>query len=68
MNNPQAVRVLLADGSRRSPACGFEFLQRQPEIQILAEAKSFAEILQMADQLRPMVVLMDIHMSDETSR
>jgi DNA-binding NarL/FixJ family response regulator len=58
-------RVLLADVQDAARHAVSQVLERQPEIQILAEAKSFGEIFQMADQLRPTVVLMDLHMPDE---
>jgi two-component system, NarL family, response regulator LiaR len=61
----ESVRVLLADDHDAARHAVSQFLQRQPEIQILAEARSFGEIFQMADQLRPTIVLMDLHMPDE---
>jgi DNA-binding NarL/FixJ family response regulator len=62
---PATVRVLLADDSEMVRRAVSQLLQRQSGIQILGEARSFAEIIRMADDLRPTVVLMDLHMPDE---
>lgn len=40
-------------------------LKDDPEIQILGEATSFAEMMQIATTLRPQVVILDMHMDDE---
>jgi DNA-binding NarL/FixJ family response regulator len=41
-------------------------LQERPEIEFLGQAKNFAQTLQMAAELKPQVVVMDLHMADET--
>jgi DNA-binding NarL/FixJ family response regulator len=60
-----AIGVLLADDSdviRRAVA---RMLQAQTGVRILGEARSFAEIFQMAADLKPTVVLMDLRMPDD---
>jgi two-component system response regulator DevR len=63
----QPIGVLLADDSdviRRAVA---QMLQGQNGVRIVGEAGSFAEIFQMAADLKPAIVLMDLHMPDERS-
>jgi two-component system, NarL family, response regulator LiaR len=59
------VRVLLADDHDTIRLAVSRLLQAQPEVRVLGEARNFAEIFQMADNLKPTVVLMDLHMPDE---
>src|SRR4029077_7837190 len=40
-------------------------LTGDPEIQIVAEAISFTQTMQLTSKLRPQVVVMDLHLSDE---
>jgi chemotaxis response regulator CheB len=40
-------------------------LQDDPEIQLVAEAASFNQTMQLTIKLHPQVVVMDLHMSDE---
>jgi two-component system, NarL family, response regulator NreC len=65
MLTTQVIRLLLADDSDAFRSAVSQLLHRQPGIHILGEARSFAEIVRMADHLKPTVVLMDIHMPDE---
>jgi two-component system response regulator NreC len=61
----EAIGVLLADDSdvvRRAVA---QVLKAQTGVRILGEARSFAEVFQMAANLKPTVVLMDLHMPDD---
>jgi two-component system response regulator NreC len=60
-----AIGLLLADDSdviRRAVA---QMLQAQTGVRILGEARSFAEIFRMVADLKPTVVLMDLHMPDD---
>jgi DNA-binding NarL/FixJ family response regulator len=60
------IRVLLADDSeitRRAIRC---LLDAQREIEVVGEAVNFAQTIQMANELKPQVIVMDLHMPDET--
>jgi DNA-binding NarL/FixJ family response regulator len=60
-----AIGLLLADDSdviRRAVA---QMLQAQTGVRIIGEARSFAEIFRMVADLKPTVVLMDLHMPDD---
>ena len=49
--------------------CGpaiLRLLEAEPEIEIVAVASSFAQTIQMTDDLKPQIVVMDLHMPDET--
>jgi DNA-binding NarL/FixJ family response regulator len=57
--------VLLADESDLMLRMIRRLLQERPEIEFLGQAKSFAQTLKMAAELKPQVVVMDLHMADE---
>jgi DNA-binding NarL/FixJ family response regulator len=59
--------VLLADDSDLMLRMIGRLLQEQPGIELLGHAKSFAQTLQMTAELKPQVVVMDLHMRDETT-
>jgi DNA-binding NarL/FixJ family response regulator len=59
--------VLLADNSDLMLRMIGRLLQEQPGIELLGQAKSFAQAIQMTAELQPHVVVMDLHMPDETS-
>lgn len=56
------VRVLLADDNSRFRGVLKRLLERDPEIAVVAEAGDGAEALELAEDLRPDVVLMDVSM------
>ena len=56
------VRVLLADDNARFRGVLRRLLERDPEIVVVAEAGDGAEALDMAEDVRPDVVLMDVSM------
>jgi DNA-binding NarL/FixJ family response regulator len=58
--------VLLADHSDLMLRMIGRLLQEQPGIEILGHAKNFAQALQMTAALKPQVVVMGLHMPDET--
>jgi DNA-binding NarL/FixJ family response regulator len=43
----------------------FVFLEDEPLIEIVGEAKDFTELLEKALALKPRIVLMDLHMRDK---
>ena len=59
--------VLLADDSDSMLRMIGRLLQEQPGIELLGQAKSFAQTLQMTAELKPQIVVMDLHMPDETT-
>jgi hypothetical protein len=40
-------------------------LATQPEVELVGEAADFAQTIQMANDLKPQVIVMDLHMPDE---
>jgi CheY-like chemotaxis protein len=59
--------VLLADDSDLMRRMIERLLQEEPGIELLGQAKSFAQTLEMTAELKPQVVVMDLHMPDETA-
>ncbi len=59
------IRMLLADGSDVIRRVLFVFLEDEPLIEIVGEAKDFRELLEKALALKPRIVLMDLHMRDQ---
>jgi DNA-binding NarL/FixJ family response regulator len=57
-----ATRVLLADDATVMRRLIRELLQARPEIEVVGEAGDFAETMRMASDLKPDVVVMDLHM------
>jgi len=56
------VRVLLADDNARFRGVLRRLLERDPDIVVVAEAGDGAEALDLAEDVRPDVVLMDVSM------
>lgn len=56
------VRVLLADDNAQFRAVLRRLLERDPEIDVVAEASNGAEAIALAEEHRPDVVLMDVSM------
>jgi DNA-binding NarL/FixJ family response regulator len=62
-----SIKVLLAEDNdvvRRAIA---RLLGQDPEIELVGEAGDFAQTIQMTNDLKPEVVVMDLHMKDEVS-
>ena len=59
------IRMLLADDSDVIRRVLFVFLEDEPLIEIVGEAKDFTELLDKALALKPRIVLMDLHMRDQ---
>jgi DNA-binding NarL/FixJ family response regulator len=57
--------LLVADDSEIIRKAVKRLLEAEPTIKILGEATSFAETIQKASELKPDVVLLDLHMPDE---
>lgn len=59
------IRVLLADGSDVMRPAIVRLINEEPLIQLVAEAKNFADTLLFCVYLNPDILLLDPHMSDE---
>jgi DNA-binding NarL/FixJ family response regulator len=59
------IKVLLADDNEPVRKAIIRLLGSEPEIQLVAETTTFAQTLQLAGELRPDVIVMDLHMGDE---
>ena len=59
--------VLLADDSEIMRKAIVRLLQAVPDIQILGEASGFAQTIELALKLHPQVIVLDLHMDDESS-
>jgi len=60
------ISVLLADDNgfvRRSIR---RLLETHPEIELVGEAADFAQTIEIANDLKPQFIVMDLHMPDET--
>lgn len=64
-NNDKPVRILVADDSEVVRRGIRQLLSNQSEIAIVGEAVSFAQVLQMASDLAPHMIVLDLHMPDE---
>jgi CheY-like chemotaxis protein len=61
---PTAIRVLLADDSQIMRKAIAHILSEDPEIQVVAEAVSFGQTIELANKLKPQVIVMDLHMGE----
>ena len=61
-----SIKVLLADDSEVMRRAIVKLLNEEPITELVGEAKGFAETIQLANALKPDVLLMDLHMSDES--
>jgi len=60
------IKVLLADDSDIVRRAIRGFLEAQPEVELVGEAADFVQTIQMANDLKPQVIVLDLHMPDET--
>ncbi|SRR6266508_6852506 len=58
----QAIRVLIADDDRAFLASLRELIERQPELQVVGEAEDGLETIELADEVDPDAVVIDLHM------
>ena len=61
------IKVLVADDSAILRHAIRNVLASQPEIELVGEADNFAQAIQMANDLAPHVIVMDLHMPHENS-
>lgn len=60
-----AIRVVIADDTDLMRATITQLLKREPKIEVVGEARNFAETLERTTTLKPDVLLLDLHMPDE---
>jgi two-component system, NarL family, nitrate/nitrite response regulator NarL len=60
-----ASKVLLADDSDVMRAAIARLLKGEPDIELVAEASTFAEMIQLTATLNPDILLLDLYMPDE---
>jgi DNA-binding NarL/FixJ family response regulator len=60
------IRVLLADDKEFVRRSIRRLLEDQPEIELVGEASDFAQTILIANELKPQIIVLDIHMPDET--
>jgi DNA-binding NarL/FixJ family response regulator len=61
------TKVLLADDSDVARQAIHRLLEQNPIIELIGEAVSFAETIQITNDLKTQVILMDLHMKDQTT-
>ena len=61
-----SIRVLISDDSDVMRTAIVRTLQADPALEVVGEAASFAETLKQASTLNPDIVLLDLHMPDES--
>ena len=59
------ITVLLADDSEIMRNAIVRILQDDPQVQLLAEASSFTETMELTSRLHSQVLVMDLYMKDE---
>ncbi|HXM94372.1 MAG TPA: response regulator [Candidatus Dormibacteraeota bacterium] len=59
-----SIKVLFADDTEFIRRAIRNLLNGEPKIRIVGEAVTFAQTIQMIEDLRPEVVIMDLHMPD----
>jgi DNA-binding NarL/FixJ family response regulator len=57
--------LLLADDSEIIRKAVKRLLESEPAIEIIGEATNFAETIQKASELKPDILLLDLHMPDD---
>jgi DNA-binding NarL/FixJ family response regulator len=62
-----SIKILIADDSEIVRRGIRQLLSAQPEIAIVGEANNFTRVIQMASNLEPHVIVLDLHMPDENS-
>jgi two-component system, NarL family, response regulator DevR len=66
-NSDLSIKILVADDSEIVRRGIRQLLSAQSEIAIVGEAASFGQTIQMASDLEPRVIVMDLHMPDENT-
>ena len=61
-----SIKVLLADDSEIVRRGIRSLLRSQPEIELVGEAADFRQTIRMMNELKPQVIVLDLHMPDGT--
>jgi chemotaxis response regulator CheB len=56
------IRLLVADDSEPIRRTIYSFLKPDPRVAVVGEASSYAELVSKLGELKPDVILMDVHM------
>jgi chemotaxis response regulator CheB len=68
VSNPnQQVTLLMVDDAAVIRKTLRNFLEEEPAIKLLDEARNFAEAISMTAAVKPDVILLDLHMPDDCS-
>jgi two-component system, NarL family, response regulator DegU len=59
------IRVLLVSDKDAGRQAIRQLLHTQPEIELVGEAADFPQAVQMSNDLKPQVVILDLHLPDE---
>lgn len=59
------IKVLVVDDSRLMRDAVMRLFSHHPDIQPVGQAASFSQAIELAAELRPEVIVMDMHMRDE---
>ena len=59
-----AIKVLMADDNDAMRSAIRRTLNEEPRIEIVAEASTFAETIQMISDFKPAVLLLDLHLPE----
>lgn len=62
----ERIKIILADDSEIMRRGIRQLLAPQNAIEVVGEAASYAETIQMANTLKPRLVVLDLHMPDDT--
>lgn len=61
------IKVLVADHTDIARRAICRLVEKRAEIQLVGEASSFGETIQMTRELQPQVLVIDVHMPDNHS-
>ena len=59
------ISLLLADDSEIMRNAIVRILQEDPQVQLLGQASSFTQTMELTSRLHPQVLVMDLYMKDE---
>jgi chemotaxis response regulator CheB len=61
------IKVLLADDSDVVRRAIRGLLEERPDIELVGEPRDFGQTIQMVNDLKPQIILLDLHMKDEAA-